>query len=67
MCLCMCQSRSIYDHAWNVNLHSCLGAQASLIRALHENANGRCFLAMKDREDSVARPSQHIWGSRVQK
>ena len=45
---------SICDHARNVNLCSCLGTQVSLIRALHENIDGQCFLAMKDREDSAA-------------
>ena len=62
----MCWSRlgmSICDHTWNVSLRSCLGTQASLIRALHENVNGQCFLVMKDGKDSAARPLVCIWRS----
>ena len=66
MYICMCWSclgTSICDHTRNVSLCSCLGTQASLIRALHENVNGQCFLAMKDGKDSAARPLVRIWRS----
>ena len=66
-------SGCVYVHMYvsvtlrNVNLRSCLRSQASLIRALHENVNEKCFLVIKDREDSAVRPSQRIWQSCVQK
>ena len=59
----ICLGMSICDHTRNVSLCSCLGTQASLIRALHENVNGQCFLAMNNGKDSAATPLVRIWQS----